>query len=714
MKPARGRSPQARRDSPKAGGGSTPSWWYVALLAIALAGAAAYANGLSGPFVYDDLLAVVQNASIRHLASLDVFQPERELPVAGRPVVNLSFALNYAVHGVDVRGYHAVNIAIHLWNALLVAGIIRRTVVAKSGDQVGAAVLAMACAAMWVVHPLASEAVSYVTQRSELMFAWALLATLYASIRAAASSTGVWIAFAVAACALGMGCKETMAVTPIVVMAYDRVFRYQGWRETLTRRAGLYGALCATWIVLGVLMMSGPRSGSAGFSTAVSSSTYLLNQAQVLVRYLRLSVLPTSLVLHYGEPVPMTVAAVWPQLVLLAALGVAAAIALWRGSWLGFVGAWAFAILGPTSSIVPIATEVGAERRMYLPLVAIVVLLAAGVTRALRRLMPAATSAAGPGPASEVGALSPAGLRVSLACAAIAVIVLGVRTHARNAEYQTALQLAVTSFERWPTPVAEHMVGTELAALGRHDEAIAHMRRSVQGFPRGLYDLGVELFNRREYTEAIDVLGRFIAAEPALLEVPEAHTLIARAALEQGRAAEAIGHLELATRMQPAQVAWQGLLADALFRAGQYGRAAAQYEVYVKSYPQDGAAYTNLGIARAAEGATNGAVDAFTRAAQIDSGSASAHRNVANALLDARRFQEALPHAERAVTLDAGDAVAHDILGLARLANGQVADAVAAFDRAVALAPGDPELRAHAALARQRLASDPRRGVTSR
>src|SRR5436190_11697462 len=77
-----------------------PSWAFGA--AIACAGLLVYSNSLKGPFVFDDLLAIVDNQSVRDWLRLgDVLFPERELPTAGRPLVNLSFALNYAAGGLN-------------------------------------------------------------------------------------------------------------------------------------------------------------------------------------------------------------------------------------------------------------------------------------------------------------------------------------------------------------------------------------------------------------------------------------------------------------------------------------------------------------------------------------------------------------------------------------------------------------------------------------
>ena len=189
------------------------------------------------------------------------------------------------------------------------------------------------------------------------------------------------------------------------------------------------------------------------------------------------------------------------------------------------------------------------------------------------------------------------------------VALLSVRTRARNAEYASPLTLATSTLERWPTPVAEHMVATELAAVGRHDEALQRMRHSVEGYPRGLYDLGVELFNHHEYRESLAVLNRFVQRYPVSIEAPEAEVLQARALVALGTPDLAVSHYEAGVRMVPGRTEWRGLLADALFQTGHYEAAAPQYAAYLRAYPADTAAWTNLGISRGAGGALNEAIE---------------------------------------------------------------------------------------------------------
>jgi hypothetical protein len=342
-----------------------------------------YANSLSGPFIFDDHLAIIENPQIREWWRPEVVLfPERELPTAGRPLVNLSFALNYAFGGADVRGYHIVNLACHLLAGLLVFGIVRRTLQLPQLKRFGAraANLGFASAIVWTLHPLNTEAVDYLTQRTELMMGLFYLLTLYSSIRSLGANSRSWHLVAGLSCAAGMMCKESMATAPVLVALYDAIFVFGSLRRACVERGWFYATLSASWIVLGALMWSGPRVHSAGFSSGISPWNYLLNQTVMITRYLYLTIRPLWLVVNYGTPLPLTLREVLPYAAFISVLLAITLVALIRQPKWGFLTAWFFITLAPTSSIVPIATEVGAERRMYLPLIAVVVLVVVGVS----------------------------------------------------------------------------------------------------------------------------------------------------------------------------------------------------------------------------------------------------------------------------------------------------------------------------------------------
>src|SRR5207244_5363019 len=197
-----------------------------------------------------------------------------------------------------------------------------------------------AAALLWAVHPLNSEVVDYLTQRSESMMAALYLSTLYTANRALTGSRRrMWQSLAIASCALGMLCKESMATAPVMIALYDRVFAFDSWRDTVRSRLRLYIGLAASWVILLSIILAGARSGVAGFSSGISPWTYLLNQAVLIVHYLRLSVWPSGLVVFYGWPAALTLGDVLPYAILIVALVTATLAALARVPALGFLGA---------------------------------------------------------------------------------------------------------------------------------------------------------------------------------------------------------------------------------------------------------------------------------------------------------------------------------------------------------------------------------------
>jgi tetratricopeptide (TPR) repeat protein len=579
--------------------------------AIVLAVALTYANSLNGPFVLDDEAAVAQNPQIQSLSPGRALWPDAESPVAGRPLVNLSFALNYAAHGLDVRGYHIVNIVLHLTCALLALGLIRRTLqLPHGGGLTGGHAENFACAAalIWAVHPLNSEVVDYVTQRSESMMAACLLITIYAANRSVTDRrTGAWQAVAMVSCALGMLCKETMAIAPVLVALYDRVFVFESWKDAFRLRGRLYAGLAATWIVLAVVVSSAPRAGSVGLSSGVSPWTYLLNQTQMIARYLRLAVWPDQLVVFYGWPVPLKLGDVFPYALGLTVLAAATVVALVTAPVLGFLGAWFFLTLAPASSVVPIATEVGAERRMYLPLLSVVVLAVL--------LFDRIWSHWGSGRINSRRFVAiPALLVVGVAGA------LAATTVARNREYASRLSLAQSVVDRRPTGVAYHVLGEQLMTALRDADAVMPLTEAViRGDTRAGYPLGVALANTGQLNDAFDRLDAFVRTSqlpyrpvPRWLEPPRAEVVRARVLMAR----------ILATRREWSAATEQA--GEALTLAPADSEAK---QVMVQ-------ALMNFGLARVAAGDINAAVEAFRRATELDPANEGARNLLAIALKD--------------------------------------------------------------------------------
>ena len=431
-----------------------------------------------------------------------------------------------------------------------------------------------------------------------------------------------WRVLAVLSCALGMACKESMVTAPLMILVYDRVFLFGTLKETWQRRWRFYAALAATWIVLAALIWSGPRFRSAGFSSGVSAWTYLLNQTLMIVRYLRLAIWPSGLVVDYGVPRALGLGDVAPHAALVVMLAVLTVWALAYRPKLGFLGLWFFTTLSPTSSIVPIATEVGAERRMYLPLAAIVVLAVVGSAWVLERL------AQGREDATRRAHLA------GMAALALVVLALAAGTISRNREYASTVSLARTTLDRWPNPRARHSLGVALLTEGQREAGITELRQAVTDDPSAHYTLGVALYQDQKFDEAVQHLREFLARESTRLEVPVAHELVGRILKSQGRFAEADQELRQVLQMTPSRMEVHGLLAESLFRQEKYDEAIAHYQQFLAFRPADLAAQVQLAIAYAALGRQDEAIAQFRRVVALNPQDAGAHRNLAHALLE--------------------------------------------------------------------------------
>jgi tetratricopeptide (TPR) repeat protein len=598
---------------------------------------------------------------------------------------------------LNVHGYHVVNLAIHLCSALLLFGLVRRTLSLPSlrNPLAGiASACAFAVSLIWAVHPLNTEAVVYVTQRTESMMAMFYLLTMYAARRALDSpQRRQWQAVAVCSCAFGMASKEVMVTAPLMVGIYDRVFVFASWRDALLRRWPLYLALATTWGILAVLLWSDPRPNSAGFATDVGPWTYLLNQAVIICRYLGLAFWPRSLVLYYGPPLPLTLQSVFLPFMFLVLLLLLTGVALLRRPALGFLGVWFFVLLAPTSSLIPITTEVGAERRMYLPLIAIILLVAIGGVLAWHdwqriRLKPDTTRAepwrpasAGPANGRAVHVWAPWAILAAVA----ALLMTG--TISRNREYESAVSMARTVVARRPMGVTHHLLGMELIAAGQREEGLQQLREAIHTDPRARYNLGVQLIQAGELREGIDQLEAFTRAEPTLPQVQPARLTMGGAFAKEKKWPEAIEQFRLVLHADPLNADARRYLAEGLFFQESFDAALPHFLQYLEAKPDDAEALTMLGLIYISKQNLGEAIPTFQRAVTASPRNALARRNLGEALLERGEPGDAERHARQAATLAPQDAASHDLLGRALAAQGKTREAVVEFRRALEIDP---------------------------
>ncbi len=561
---------------------SWASGWLIIGLALL-----AYANSFRVPFLFDDVPSIAENAAIYpapHWPDALGLDLPGGLTVSGRPGLNLSFALNTTLAGPGIVGFHVFNLLIHLGTGTLIWLVLGRALrrpPLPGWTREAAPWLATITSAWWLLHPLQTEAVTYIVQRAESLAALSIMAALFAFDRGLAATGRVatrWFVAAALINALGMTTKEVVAVAPLLFWAYDRTFYAGTWRSALRARPLPYLGLAGGWLVtVTLLTTTAGRGDTAGLNTTLTPWSYALTQVYAVPHYLRLIVWPTPLVFDYGQGTITDPAQLLGSGFVLTGLIAAVLVALRRQPVLGMAGLWWFLLLAPSSSIVPIATQTIAEHRAYLALLAPVTLLAAVVVRYATRIA------------------------IPLAIG-VAVLLAGL-TFLRNQTYASAATLWNDTVAKRPgNPRAYHNAALAHFAAGHFMDALAANRAALAlapDDPETHYNLGLTLARLNRGPEAITAYRASLAAEPT-------HTAamnnLALALQRSGKLAEAETWLQRALDREPTSAEIWGNLSLVQFDRQQFSTAAASAERAVSLAPQRAEAHDQLGRSLAAAG----------------------------------------------------------------------------------------------------------------
>ncbi len=553
---------------------------FLAGLLLALVVAAVFAGTVRAPFVFDDIVSLVINPHLEQLWPPDAsLWATEQSTLAGRPVVAFTFAVDYALGELSPFGYHVVNIALHALNACLVFALLCRLLGARRTR------VAFAAALLWALHPLQTEAVTYVVQRTELLSAAFILGCLLAALRGFNSMRrGGWFTLSALCCLAGVGTKESVVVAPVLVLLLDRTLNGDTFRNSFRRSRRLYYGLALSWVALGALMLQAPRGDSVGFHLGVSAWTWACTQAEVLVHYMRLALWPFPLALSYEWPLAEGLGQVWPSaLAIVALLGVTVWGLSKRSPW-ALAGAWFFILLAPTSSVVPIVTEVAAERRMYLPLLALLVPAVLGLNSLLQtaaRRLPAGSQATAP--------RSAAARLVSPVAVLGLALLAGIPTLQRIETWSSAEQLWRDTVEARPeNSMAHFMLANTLKIEKRYEEALPFYEHALELKPRDFKTL-VNMGNCQQSAGLLEAAERTqrraIALHP---EVAVAHLNLAITLFFANRAADAIPSLRRCVELEPDTMDHRCLLASTLINRGvRLPEARNQLELVLRRNPAD-------------------------------------------------------------------------------------------------------------------------------
>jgi hypothetical protein len=462
----------------------------IAVLAAGLV----YLNALDNPFVYDDARTIVGNRSLVGPWNLRAVL----LQNVSRPLVNVTYFVDRALWGPAPFGFHVTNVLLHMLNVALLFLFTRGLIADRLGaaDDEGqarrAVLAAFAAAALFAVHPMMTEAVGYISGRSDLLSGTCMLLAFLAVRRWMNTDHARWLAAAMGAAFLALGAKETAVVLPVLLVCYVLFVR----QDPVHRRRRYLVMLCAPLIAVAVIAAS-VRLGLFVFVEYAGRVgwqwRYGLTELDVFTRYIALMIAPVSQTIFHAIPATTSFADPRAIVAIGTSLGCAALIVISarRRSIVGFGLTWFVLMLVPSALLVMLDRgEPMAERRVYFASAGL--FLAAGhLAGAIRELL---------------ARRRPIVRRAVAIAGALVLVSLAGRTVVRNLVWSSPILLWAEAAERAPDHWLPALVlGEELHEAGRHPEAMAAFRKALRTgahVPAIYENLGVCLLELRRLDDA--------------------------------------------------------------------------------------------------------------------------------------------------------------------------------------------------------------------
>ncbi|MHC4157873.1 MAG: tetratricopeptide repeat protein [Planctomycetota bacterium] len=717
------------------------------LLVIIILGFCLYSNTLKVPFVFDDTVNIEENSYL-YLTKLDL----KDIIAAGfsgpnpnRPIANISFALNYYFHRHNTAGYHITNTIIHILTAIFLYLFVKNTLKTPPlrYRYPRYSLIAFFAAAIWLVHPIQTQSVTYIVQRMTSLAAMFYILSLlfYVKGRLCLQQQRMvwpWFAGCVLSAVLAFGCKETAATLPVFIFLYEWYF-FQDLNRTWLKRNIPY--LTGVFFVFGLIGLW--YLGSSPLEKILSGykikdftlTERLLSCPRVMVFYIGLLVYPSPGRFNLDHDFAASQSLVSPlttlpsAVVFIALIGLGIYIAK-KERLLSFCIFWFFGNLVIESTV--IALQLVFEHRLYLPSMFV---SAAIAVLAWRLIKP---------------------YRIKAVVFCIVTIILCVWTYERNSLWRDPLSLWQDCVNKSPNKArARNGLGRALLSEGKVDEAAAEFRKAlaikpdyfkahnnlglalseagktdeaIASFNEALaikYDyykaynnLGLALGQAGKLEEAIVSFNEALKCQPNSADVynnigsilrtqgkrEEAERYYRKALSinpdhiaaygnlyavlkEAGRPEEQIEYLRKLLKNRPSDFTGRYNLANLLVEEGRLDEAIQEYEAAIRINPNHAEAYNNLGNVLAEQGRRKQAIDAYRRALKLEPDYVSAHYNLAMTLAEQGKVNEAINEYREAIRLKGDYFNAHNNLAalLGRL--GRTEEAVTHFTRALEIQP---------------------------
>jgi tetratricopeptide (TPR) repeat protein len=590
---------------------------------IALAGLLAYGNSLKGAFLWDDLTLVQNNPFIKDWSYLPQIFTHGIKTGAGevtnfyRPSQIFVYLINYSLGQLNVFGYHLTNVLVHILVALSLYGFVRLLFEDEA--------LSRLTALLFVVHPVHTEAVSYISGLADPLAALFMLVCLYMYVRNLTAKTTVFSVAMVASYVLALLSRENSLIVPLLLGVYHAAFKERfSQKQFILLVSVAVGYMVWRGILFGGLLaqeVSYPPLGQRipGFFVA-------------LVEYLRLLVVPFGLHMEYGGFLfDFTEPRVFIGVFLFCALG---GYALWnrrRNRFIFFSMMWFFMALLPSSNLVPVNAYM-AEHWLYLPSMGFFLIVAWGLTALLKdkRLRMAAIMLI-PGLLIFYSGLTwrqnaywqepVAFYRRMLQLAPHSSklynnLAMAYHEAGKDEELVTLLQNAVEIEDK--NAEAFNNLGNAYKMVGKYDEAMRAYERAVELNPRyagAYYNLGLLLADvQHQNDRAFQLFIKAVDIDPLLYQ---AYHKIGLIYFDKGNPQEAVAFLEKARKINPDDAQIYRSLGYIYAQTGKVEEAKDMYQRAITLNPYFAEVYHDLCVIHISQGDHRSALGYCDKAAAL-------------------------------------------------------------------------------------------------
>jgi tetratricopeptide (TPR) repeat protein len=655
------------------------------IIFIALLGLLVYSNTFNVPFQWDDRTNIIENPIIKDLGYFISLSWADDFVHSGslmpRFMGYLTFALNYSIHGLDVTGYHVVNLAVHIFNALLVYFLVVLTfrtpfvngTLLKKHDRY----IALFSALLFVSHPVQTQAVTYIVQRlaslatmfylTSLVFyvKWRLTNPPIPPLLKGGFTALLLYCSAVLSCVLAMFTKQIAFTLPLIIALYEFFF----FAGKAKRRLIYLAPFLLTMLIIPLTLIDVDKPlqeiiGDASEKTIIMEMTrldYFLTEFRVIVTYLRLLVLPVGQNLDYDYPLYSSFFEPQVLLSFLFLLGVfGLGVFLFRRSritdhssefgvrssevhssrithhssrLIAFGIFWFFITLSVESSIIPL--HVIYEYRVYLPGAGAFLALGTGAFLLVERLNKKATRNA------------------AVAFLIVLPLVLSAATYARNSVWKSEISLWKDTAKKSPEKARPH-----------NNLALAYVNKGLasKAIEHYLIALRIEPDNAGTFNNLGNIYKSKGSTDKAIEHYnPEAHNNLGNAFFDKGLYVNAIEHYKSALSMKP---------------------------YFAEAHNNLGAVYRKMGL-------IDKAIEHYQIALRIEPGFIAVHKNLGNAYGSKGLYDKAITHLQTALRSNPDSAGVHYYLGLAYFEKGFMEKARREFEAVIQINPNDQEARKH-------------------